>query len=104
MAACSDAARLAGPAGSSGSRPAWRVATAVFSPEKEKWQKQALVSAYWWVPPTSEKGEATMALAKMSSEDLAFPVYENIKALKPGDKLLVFVTETAGPAGKRART
>ena len=55
----------------------------------EDWKPGQHFSGEWWVATTSDQGEANMKLTTTSHNGVAFPMYQNSKALKVGDRLAV---------------
>jgi len=68
---------------------------------EEPWKKDLVLCAYWLVKGTSKKEEANLVTKRVTQTDFSFQIYENIKAIKPFEKLVVFEPEE--PQAKKAK-
>ncbi len=66
------------------------------------WQKDQLVSAYWWAASTSVQSEANLVKKIVTVDNFKIPVYENSKVINQHDKLVVY--EPAEPPAKKSRS
>ncbi len=55
-----------------------------------KWKREFVFAAYWWVSKTNTEKDATMQISTMKIGTFKFPILENTRALKVGDKLQVY--------------
>ncbi len=68
-----------------------------------KWKRESIFAAYWWVSKTHSEKDATMKISTMKIGTFKFPILENIRALKVGDKLQVYQPPSAMQLAKKAR-
>jgi hypothetical protein len=59
------------------------------SEDTSTWGKAAIFAAFWSVKVVTDASEANMKQAKLKVDKYTFPIFENTKALKPGDKLCI---------------
>ncbi len=68
-----------------------------------KWKRESIFAAYWWVSKTNSEKDATMKISTMKIGTFKFPILENTRALKVGDKLQVYQPPSAMQLAKKAR-
>ena len=69
--------------------------------ETDKFKKECIFAAFWWVIKTPDVQAANMELASIKGGPFTFPIYQNTRALKVGEVLAVF--DPPQPSLKRAR-